>query len=134
MKLYLLQNIRLSKFGVFINILKKKAIIPFLLSLFFLACQEKSKIRQVQLHYQVTVSAPEGYPVEVHIGFLSDEKKQLICGVPKTGITQGGWQNDGSAGGQSGSVIPSFIDLTYVAYAEKKFYRVQAALPKAKKF
>ncbi|MDR6544876.1 hypothetical protein J2810_000918 [Chryseobacterium rhizosphaerae] len=82
--------------------------------------------------YMVTMTAPKEYPVEVHIGVLTDDKKELICGVPKAGVTTGSWQYDGAKAGQGGSTIPSHLDLTYVSYAEKKFWRVDADLPKEK--
>ena len=85
-----------------------------------------------QFNYAVTVSSPKEYPTEVHIGYLADDKKKLICGVPKAGMEAGGWQYDGSAGGMGGNIIPSHIYLTYVAYAEKKFYQLDADLPKDK--
>lgn len=80
----------------------------------------------------VTVTAPQSYPIEVHQGYFSNENKELICGVPKTGKEDGGWQYDGDAGGQGSSIVPSHLNLTYVAYAEKKFYTVDADLPKDK--
>ncbi|MCS4304601.1 DUF2931 family protein [Chryseobacterium sp. BIGb0232] len=88
--------------------------------------------QQEEFSYMVTMTAPEEYPVEVHIGVLTDDKKELICGVPKTGVEDGGWQYDGDAGGQGGSRIPSHLDLTYVNYAEKKFWKIDAELPKEK--
>ncbi|AZI32659.1 DUF2931 family protein [Kaistella carnis] len=105
----------------------KKIIISTLLTLLFWACKEKTK-----LSYSVTATSPTEYPTEVHLGFFTDAKNQLICGVPKTGMLQAGWQGDGAKGGQGGSVIPAHIDLTYVAYAEKKFYHLDADLPKEK--
>jgi len=82
--------------------------------------------------YMVTAAAPEEYPIQVHIGYLLNKEKQLICGVPKTGLERGGWQYDGSEGGQGGNEIPSHLTLTYMAYAEKKFYQVDADLPTEK--
>ncbi|WP_230035434.1 DUF2931 family protein [Chryseobacterium sp. Bi04] len=88
--------------------------------------------QQEKFSYRVTMTAPKEYPVEVHIGTLTDDKKELICGVPKAGVTTGSWQYDGAEAGQGGSTIPSHMDLTYVSYAEKKFWRVDADLPKEK--
>ena len=56
----------------------------------------------------------------------------MICGVPKTGLLQAGWQGDGAEGGQGGNEIPYHLSLIYVAYAEKKFYQVDADLPSDK--
>lgn len=82
--------------------------------------------------YMVTVSSAAGFPVEVHEGYLSDGKKQMICGVPKSGMEEGPWQSDGSEGGMGSDIIPSHLELTYVSYAEKKFWKVDADLPKDK--
>ncbi|MCQ9639134.1 DUF2931 family protein [Chryseobacterium sp. WG14] len=106
-----------------------------LLFIFFsvLAWESCTKNRQQEkFSYRVTMTAPKEYPVEVHVGTLTDDKKELICGVPKAGVTTGSWQYDGAEAGQGGSTIPSHIDLTYVSYAEKKFWRIDADLPKEK--
>lgn len=113
-------------------------ILSLLCSIFLLLACKKNDIpkmkssQQQEFSYMVTVTAPKEYPIEVHIGVLKDEKKELICGVPKTGVEDGGWQYDGDAGGQGGSRIPSHLDLTYVNYAEKKFWKIDAELPKEK--
>ncbi|REC77339.1 DUF2931 family protein [Chryseobacterium rhizosphaerae] len=113
-------------------------ILSLFCSVFLLQACRKNDILKMKTSqkekfpYMVTMTAPDEYPVEVHIGVLTDDKKELICGVPKTGVEDGGWQYDGDAGGQGGSTIPSHLDLTYVSYAEKKFWRVDADLPKEK--
>jgi hypothetical protein len=85
-----------------------------------------------EFSYAVTFSAATGFTAEVHEGYLGDENKKFVSGVPKAGMEEGQWQYDGAKAGQGGNRIPSYIDLTYVAYAEKKFYRVEGALPKDK--
>lgn len=82
--------------------------------------------------YMVTVTAPKEYPIEVHEGWLLNNEKKLICGMPRSGTENQGWTNDGTEAGQGGSKIPSHLNLTYVAYAEKKFYTVDADLPSDK--
>jgi len=82
--------------------------------------------------YSVTFSTATGYAAEVHEGYLADENKKLICGVPKAGTEDGPWQYDGAQGGQGGNIVPSYLNLTYVSYAEKKFYHVEGDLPKDK--
>ncbi|KIA86041.1 DUF2931 family protein [Kaistella jeonii] len=108
--------------------MKRSTIITLLLFL-FLACQEKNIIKKDNFSYSVTVSAPEEYPVEVHEGWLLDKDRKMICGIPKAGMAKGGFQFDGAAAAQGGFSIPYHINLTYVAYAEKKFYSVEADLP-----
>ncbi|WP_146105917.1 DUF2931 family protein, partial [Flavobacterium columnare] len=111
--------------------LKKLFILLFVLVL--AGCKHTNenhdKMTQENFSYAVTVCSPEEYPTEVHIGCLLDQNKKLICGMPRSGMEQGGWHGDGSKGGMGGSSIPYYLNLTYVAYAEKKFYTVEAALP-----
>lgn len=100
------------------------------LAILIIACKQKTENNmEYQVNYAVTVNAPKGYPVEVHIGYLLDGNKKLICGMPKVGTEQSGWEYEGTKGGQGGGVIPHHLNLTYVAYAEKKFYEVDAPLP-----
>ena|SRR6218665_4061279 len=101
------------------------------------SCNKETKIQPQKMtednfNYTVTATAPKAYPCEVHIGYLADDKKQLICGIPKTGLLRAGWNGSGAAGAMGGNIVPSHIDLTYVAYAEKKFYHLDADLPKEK--
>ena len=114
----------------------KTILITLLCSLLLLHSCNRNKAMDKEIKenfpYMITVTAPKSYPIEVHIGYLSDDKKQVICGVPKAGMTTGDWQLDGAEAGMGGNVIPAHLDLTYVSYAEKKFWRVDAALPSAK--
>ncbi|OAH65387.1 hypothetical protein AXA65_18310 [Chryseobacterium sp. FP211-J200] len=99
------------------------------------SCNKDPKTQMMtedNFNYAVTVSAPKEYPCEVHIGYLADDKNNMICGIPKAGMESGGFQYDGAKAGMGGNIIPSHIYLTYVAYAEKKFYHLDAALPKDK--
>jgi len=115
--------------------MKLLAIINMLYIFFMLqACtKQQTKMDKDNFSYSVTFSAPGGeYPAEVHYGYLTDDKKELVAGVPKAGITNGKWQYDGSEAGQGGNVVPTHLNLIYVAYAEKKFYQVDADLPKNK--
>ncbi|WP_241775038.1 DUF2931 family protein [Chryseobacterium sp. ERMR1:04] len=89
-------------------------------------------MEKTEFSYAVTITAPKEYPIEVHEGWLLDKNKQVICGMPKAGATTGSWEYDGSEAGQGGNKIPTHLNLTYVAYAEKKFYTVDADLPSGK--
>ncbi|MEJ5053404.1 DUF2931 family protein [Sphingobacterium sp. MYb382] len=83
-----------------------------------------------QFSYSTTFSAPKEYPAEVYYGYFANkEKTKIVAGVPKAGMTGGRWQLDGTKAGHGGSSIPAHLHLVYVAYAEKKFYEVDAALP-----
>jgi len=110
-----------------------KILLLISLSLLISCSQKENKIKNVAMQdnfpYGVTVNAPKEYPVEVHEGWLLDSKKEFICAMPKAGKEGDGWIYDGSKAGQGGNVIPYHLNLTYVAYAEKKFYTVDADLP-----
>ncbi|MDC8100904.1 DUF2931 family protein [Chryseobacterium rhizosphaerae] len=108
----------------------KIAVFIFLSLLSWEGCTKNSQ--KEKFPYMVTMTAPKEYPVEVHIGVLTDDKKKLICGVPKSGVVNTRWVYDGKNGGQGGNTVPSHLNLTYVSYAEKKFWRVDADLPKEK--
>jgi len=113
--------------------INKKILLLIGLSL-LISCGQKENIKknvamQDNFSYSVTVNAPEEYPVEVHQGWLLDNKKEFICAMPRAGKEGDGWIYDGSKAGQGGSRIPYHLNLTYVAYAEKKFYTVDADLP-----
>ncbi|VEH20921.1 Protein of uncharacterised function (DUF2931) [Chryseobacterium nakagawai] len=116
----------------------KVYILTMLCSIFILLTCNKNDIskiknsQQEEFSYMVTVSAPEGYPVEVYEGWLLNKDKKLICGMPRVGRTTGSWEYDGSEAGQGSNEMPTHLNLTYVAYAEKKFYTVDADLPSAK--
>lgn len=112
----------------------KILLINLLCNLFlFQNCsKQNTTMPQEKYSYQVTATAPKEYPCEIHIGYLLDDKNEQICGIPKTGVLRSGWNNSGKSGAMGSDMIPSHINLTYVAYAEKKFYKLDAALPKEK--
>jgi len=62
-------------------------------------------------NYSISVTAPEDYPVEVHLGYLADGKK-FITSIPKAGMENQGWISDGADAGMGASHIPSFLELT----------------------
>ncbi|WP_444626639.1 DUF2931 family protein [Flavobacterium columnare] len=111
--------------------LKKLLILLFILPLGGCKHTNKKHDKMIQenFSYGVGVTSPKEYPTEVHIGYLLDQNKKLICGMPRSGTNGGGWTYKGKQGGMGGSSIPYYLNLTYVAYAEKKFYKVEAALP-----
>lgn len=115
-----------------------RLIVLYYLFFAFILLQSCDKKKEVPLSekenfsYSVTISAPKEYPVEVHEGWLLNSKKQMICAMPKAGHTTGSWEYDGTPAGQGGSEMPAHLNLTYIAYAEKKFYTVDADLPKDK--
>ncbi|MDR2237058.1 MAG: DUF2931 family protein [Chryseobacterium sp.] len=111
---------------------KSTALYLFLFLSFLHSCNKENKTNTGSFPYSVTFSTATGYASEVHEGYLADDKRKLICGVPKSGTEDGPWQYDGTPGGQGGDIAPSYLSLTYASYAEKKFYHVEGDLPKEK--
>uniref|UniRef100_UPI0039A5399F DUF2931 family protein n=1 Tax=Ornithobacterium rhinotracheale TaxID=28251 RepID=UPI0039A5399F len=110
---------------------KIKLIITFFVLLqTMVGCKEKKQNKmKEEFSYTVTVSAPYSYVVEVHTGYLLNKNKEFICGIPRVGQVGSGWQYDGSSGGMGGSIIPCYLNLTYIAFAEKKVYTIDTVLP-----
>ncbi|OXB08490.1 hypothetical protein B0A81_09250 [Flavobacterium plurextorum] len=74
-----------------------------------------------------TITAPHKYPVEIHRGYLANDK-EMITAYINTGISTGDWGfgNNAYAGGKT---IPTNLSLTWISYADKKFYKIEAELP-----
>ncbi|MGN7812415.1 DUF2931 family protein [Flavobacterium sp. 22076] len=74
-----------------------------------------------------TITAPHKYPVEIHKGYLANDK-EMITPYVNTGTSTGDWGfgNNAYAGGKT---IPTNLSLVWISYAEKKFYKIQAVLP-----
>jgi hypothetical protein len=74
-----------------------------------------------------SVVTAKGYPAQVHTGHLSSGKKYLAT-LPKTGVLKDSWDQDGTAMMSGGSGVPTEFALTWVSYADKKFWKVEASL------
>jgi hypothetical protein len=96
------------------------------------SCQkEKMENKKTKFSYKVSVTAPKEYPVEVYLGYLS-KGDDFITTVPKDGVEEQGWNAQGSSSGSGGNTIPSFVELTWLSYAEKKFWKLETQLPTEK--
>jgi len=105
--------------------IKKEYILSICIFFLLISCKEDS---QTKFSYKVSVTAPKEYPVEVHLGYLSFGKN-FITTVPKDGVENQGWIAQGSSSGSGGSTIPDFVELTWLSYAEKKFWKLETQLP-----
>ncbi|MCV9929310.1 DUF2931 family protein [Flavobacterium sp. LS1R49] len=74
-----------------------------------------------------TITAPHMYPIEIHKGYLANDK-EMITGYISTGTSTGDWGygNNAYVGGKT---IPTNLSLTWISYAEKKFWKIEAVLP-----
>ncbi len=103
-----------------------------LLLLPFAACNQTTSMEKQNLFpYRMALTAPHDYPAGVHLGYLADGE-DFISAIPKVGLENQGWGVGGANAGMGASHIPSFMELTWLSYAEKKFWKVEADLPKEK--
>jgi hypothetical protein len=81
--------------------------------------------------WYLSVTAPKEYPVEVDEGYLATKEK-LITAIFKIGVQGMGWRTDEQGNSGGGSTIPSKLSLTWVSYAEKKFWTIDTNIDSAK--
>ena len=84
---------------------------------------------KTQYNWTACVTNPHGFPVEVDKGYLANEKEPIASFV-NTGKINQGWTNDGS-GITGGNIIPTNFSLTWLGYADKKFWKAEGKLPSA---
>ena len=107
-------------------------LIALFLSCTLIGCSQPVTMEnQTTFPYLISVTAPQEYPVEVNVGYLSDGD-EFISAIPKAGAQFQGWVTNGGNAGVGASHIPSFLELTWVSYGEKKFWKVATPLPKEK--
>ncbi|MDR7369756.1 DUF2931 family protein [Flavobacterium aquidurense] len=99
---------------------KFKLIILFAL----LACNNKEDMStKTDFSWGATVASVKDYPIEVHKGYLATQDK-FITNLHGAGIEDDGWGYDGTDIGAGGNIIPTMLSLTWVSYAEKKFWKI----------
>ncbi len=91
-------------------------------------CKQKTMENKKNFVYSMDISAPDEYPVEVHEGVLSNGK-QFISAIPSAGVIKGGWGFGGGDAGMKAAGTPNHIELTWISYAEKKFWKIDSPLP-----
>lgn len=105
----------------------------FLVASMATSCQNKSKkMEEENFNYTVSTTAPQEYPVEVYIGYVAKDK-EFITAFPKGMTEEEGWNGNGTdMNGYAGNTIPNFLELTWMSFAEKKFWKVEANLDSKK--
>ncbi len=81
--------------------------------------------------WSVSVTAPRNYTTEVHKGYFSGTDK-FISAIYNMGAQGNGWCEEGTTGAGSGNTIPSKLTLTWVSYAEKKFWKIDTLIDSVK--
>jgi len=76
----------------------------------------------------VAVTVPREYPIEIHKGYLENDKKMMASFI-NTGLIQDGWTYDGDAL-SGGNELPTLLSLTWISYAEKKFWKIETEIDK----
>lgn len=110
--------------------MKKYLNLILIISLLQTSCQDKKMKENTNFIYEILVTAPKEFPCEVHDGVLSNGDK-FISAIPKAGFVYGGW-GGGSGSGMKGGTVPNHLEITWISYAEKKFWKIDTALPEQK--
>jgi Protein of unknown function (DUF2931) len=115
--------------------MKTKKIIFTLLILILVSCKEsnaqKKDIKTMENKdnyvWSATITNPDGFAVEIHEGYIADDK-QPIASFVNTGTINQSWnyESDGVTGG---NIVPTNFSLTWLGYADKKFWKAQGKLP-----
>jgi Protein of unknown function (DUF2931) len=111
--------------------MKKYITLVLFITLLQTSCKDKTMKEETSFIYNIAVGAPEEYPVEVNEGVLSN-RNTFISAIPKSGIAASGWGFGSSSAGMKGGIIPNHLELTWISYAEKKFWKIDCALPEYK--
>ncbi|ELY2018668.1 DUF2931 family protein, partial [Flavobacterium psychrophilum] len=106
-----------------------KIVKLFLVFLLLASCQQnkkKNKMEEKIFNWGVSVTTPKGYPIEIHKGYIADDK-QMISPFMNIGSIEQAWDNDGSDN-SGGSGMPTNFSLTWLSFAEKKFWKVEGKI------
>ncbi|MEO8238397.1 MAG: DUF2931 family protein [Flavobacterium sp.] len=107
--------------------IKKNRFISISILFLLISCDKFKKTENKEnFSWSATVTAPFNYPVEIHKGYLGNEKK-MIAAFVNTGIAEDGWNYDGDAL-SGGNEMPTLLSLTWISYAEKKFWKIETTI------
>ncbi|QCE43145.1 DUF2931 family protein [Psychroserpens sp. NJDZ02] len=105
----------------------------------FLSCKNKTtdttsvilNKKEQKFDWLPTECAPKAYPIEIVNGTFSLDNK-FIASIPSGGRTvKNGWGKLGSTYivGEDFKAVPDHLDITWMSYAENKFYKGSFKLP-----
>ncbi|UWY27569.1 DUF2931 family protein [Flavobacterium sp. TR2] len=106
-------------------------IVSIIMAIMLLSCNNSNSKKmegKENFSWAVTVTAPFNYPIEIHRGYLGNDKKMMAAFI-STGLTEDGWVYDGDAL-SGGNEIPTLLSLTWISYAEKKFWKIETSIDK----
>jgi hypothetical protein len=116
---------------IIINI--KKTVALFILTMVGCKNNDAQKTAHKEMEnkdtfsWSATITNPHGYTVEIHEGYIADDIEVLAPFVNLGSIDQG-WNYDGD-GLSSSNKIPTHFSLTWLGYADKKFWKATGKLP-----
>ena len=83
---------------------------------------------KTEYNWSASVTSPHGFFIEVSNGYLANNKEP-IASFTNTGNTNGvDWHTE-SSGITGGNIIPTNFSLTWLGYADKKFWKAEGKLP-----
>lgn len=102
--------------------------IIILFSTIISSCQEQKM--EEKFDWSGTLSAPQEYPIEVYKGAL--KSSDFTQYFKNWGIINTGWGNQGGTMvvGPDQKSVPNSLEITWLSFAENKFYDGQFDLPK----
>jgi len=107
-------------------------VIAVLASFFCIVSCNNSNKRERQkenFNWGIAVTAPRAYPIEIHKGYLGNDKK-MIAPFINTGLIQDGWAYYGDVF-SGGNEMPTQLSLTWLSYADKKFWKIETEINKS---
>ena len=99
-------------------------------STLFSSCQEQKM--EEKFDWSGTLSAPQEYPIEVYKGSL--KTSDFTQHFKNWGIINTGWGNQGGTMivGPDKKAVPATLEISWLSFAENKFYEGKFDLPKEK--
>ena len=108
--------------------MRRLSVISICIIVSFVSCNKEKKMNtKTDFAWSATVTSVEDYPIEIHKGYLATQDK-FITALHNSGVEDDGWGYDGTDIGAGGNVIPSMLSLTWVSYAEKKFWKIETTI------
>jgi hypothetical protein len=107
--------------------MKNKLNIIVLFSMILLSCNKKEDMNNKNdFSWGTSVTSIKDYPIEIHKGYLATDDK-FITALHSAGTEDSGWDVDGQGIG-GGNTIPTILSLTWVSFAEKKFWNIEVTI------
>jgi hypothetical protein len=107
--------------------MRNKLNVIILVSIILISCNKKEDMsNKTDFSWGTSVTSIKDYPIEVHKGYLATDAK-FITALHSAGTEDSGWDVDGQGIG-GGNTIPTILSLTWVSFAEKKFWNIEVTI------